>query len=91
MIFGTNRNKFGPFTLPFDLAPAGASGCLVWNDVFFTSGVGINNTGTGQFSLAIPSTLTGYPRLFAHWWNLDQAANKFGLTTSNLGVMVMGR
>lgn len=90
MIAGLKRDKILSIPLPFDLKPLGAPGCLVWNDIWLTTGVGINASGKGKFSLPLPSFL-GNERIYFHWWNLDKTANNFGLTTSNLGVVLLGR
>lgn len=91
VILGFDRNTFANIPLPFDLMPLGAAGCQVWNDIVVTGGIGINAQGAAKFSLPIPSTLGGTERVYLHWWNLDTQANNFNWTTSNLGVVIVGR
>ena len=89
LMLGLERNKWSGLTFPFDLKPLGAPGCLVWNEPLVTAGLGIDQSGNGKTFVPIPSFI-GNLRLYTHVWNLDPLANSWGVTTTNLGVILPG-
>lgn len=89
LMIGLSFRKLGALTLPFDLAPLGAAGCFVWNDILFIEPGATKADGTASRPLLIPAA-TGNARLYFHWWVWDPTANSFGWTTSSLGKMLLG-
>ena len=91
MLIGIDKKNWGPFTLPFDLAPAGAPGCRLYTGFVFSLGLP-NANGSGSLPLALPGdpVLLGAP-LQNQVLVVDPPANTLGVTLSNAGEGQIGR
>lgn len=91
LVLGFSTAAYGPFGLPFDLAPFGAPGCVVWSAPEASVGIfPLDPTGAASFQLALPnlpqlSTL----RVHASWICIDPTANLLGLVPSGYGTMIL--
>lgn len=80
---GFSESSFGAVSLPFDLTPLGAPGCMILVSPDIATLV-INSGGTAPWTLAIPNNpaLSGLGFL-NQGVVFDAGANALGLTTSN--------
>lgn len=91
LMLGLQTGSYGPYTLPLDLAPFGAGGCLLWHSpdallpFQLTDGAGATTT-----TLVFPS-LPGLSqlRVYASWICFDPAANSLGLVPSGFATLIL--
>lgn len=87
---GFDKANWGGLPLPFELpgtgsAPSGR--CLVYNDVVLTNVVIASPTGTITSNINVPATVNlNGTTTYSQLWDLDAAANSFGLVTSPMVV-----
>ncbi|MEZ5988729.1 MAG: hypothetical protein R3F30_06330 [Planctomycetota bacterium] len=91
LLFGGSASAWGPFKLPLDLSPAGASGCDLLCS--FDLPVALQCDANGQASLKVPVPNDGklVNAMFHNQWIvLDAKANKLGLAFSDGGTGTIG-
>ena len=86
LFIGSTDTKWLTLQLPFDLAPLGAKGCMVWHDQLVVVASATNATGDASFQITAPNIPDLY--VMASWWCLDKGANKLGFTTSGYGKLI---
>ena len=90
-VFGASSARWGPFELPLDLTPFGASGCSVLAALDFLTARSTSASGAATIKLPIPraNTLVGIP-FYNQWLVPDPGQNKFGIVVSNGGKAIIG-
>jgi hypothetical protein len=91
LAIGASSSNWQALSLPYDLAPLGAGGCLVWNDPTVLLGASVDAQGNAALPLAVPAdpALHG-GRAFAFWIVLDGDANALGAITSGGSALLVG-
>jgi hypothetical protein len=87
---GLSKQRWGALSLPFDLAPLGASGCLLSTDPLLLVPM-TNNGGTASFVATVPGSPSTLGAVFYNQaWAADATANSLGITVSNGGEGKLG-
>jgi hypothetical protein len=86
LVLGRSDARFGPVTLPFEMAPLGAPGCRLYTDVVLLLVALTDPGGNASQSLTVPDdpALPGR-HLFVQWATLDAGANAAGLSFTAMG------
>jgi hypothetical protein len=91
LILGGSDSTWGPFTLPLDLAPAGAPGCKLLASFDIGLPVVTASDGAGKLTMAVPND-NALVNLV--WFNqfavIDAPANALGLAFTNGGKATVG-
>lgn len=90
IVFGASRTFWGPFVLPFDLAPLGMPGCELLVSLDATVGL-MSAASTTTVNLTIPvfAPLVGV-QLFAQANAVDPGSNMLGVSVSNGLALTIG-
>lgn len=88
---GISASRFGAFTLPLDLAPLGAPGCLLRTSIDYTDAFTADAQGRLRAPLRLPNDADLVGRTFYQQAAvLDPAANALALTLSDAAEVLVG-
>jgi hypothetical protein len=91
LTLGASKSKWGPFTLPFDLTPFGASGCQLLASVDVTGSALTSSAGSVSFSIPVPNQPSLSGIVFNHQiWVFDPTVNKLGIAFSRGATVTLG-
>jgi hypothetical protein len=88
--FGVSRSRWQSLTLPFDMAPWGAPGCVLLQNLTYSLGLSLSN-GSGSMPITVPNdiALRGF-RAYSQVMVVDRNANPAGFAVSNGLELVIG-
>ena len=88
---GDSNTLWNTISLPYDLAPQGAAGCLLRTSVAAAVFIPTDASGAASITVNVPSNtaLLGL-QLYDQWLVHDATANALGFKVSNAGAAVVG-
>lgn len=92
LVLGNSKTNWSGLPLPFDLAPIGAPGCIMYcNHSRVIGPIGTSATGSASFPVGIAAQcgLIGV-HLYTQFLMIDPGANALGLTSSNAVDALLG-
>ncbi len=80
----------GTKLISFDLGPAGAPTCFLWNDILVPVATTTGTRGEAGISAGVPAKVAP-TTLLTHWVVFDKLANPAQLTSSDYATIIVGK